>query len=121
MKILDCTLRDGGYYTNWDFDKNLVGDYLKLIKFLPIDIIEVGYRGHADKENYLGEFYYLTKNKLKNIKSKIGKNKKLSIMIDSKDWKKPSDLKKNLNDCRKIVDIIKFAVNPKKIANLEIS
>tara|TARA_B100000287_G_scaffold9241_2_gene9103 strand:- start:23615 stop:25135 length:1521 start_codon:yes stop_codon:yes gene_type:complete len=119
MKILDCTLRDGGYYTNWDFDKNLVGDYLKLIKFLPIDIIEVGYRGHADKENYLGEFYYLTKNKLKNIKSKIGKNKKLSIMIDSKDWKKPSDLKKNLNDCRKIVDIIRFAVNPKKIANLE--
>ena len=24
MKILDCTLRDGGYYTNWDFDRNLV-------------------------------------------------------------------------------------------------
>ena len=24
MKILDCTLRDGGYYTNWSFDDNFV-------------------------------------------------------------------------------------------------
>ena len=64
MKILDCTLRDGGYYTNWDFDSKLVSDYLKLIKHLPIDIIEVGYRGNRNKNSYLGEFYYLTKNKI---------------------------------------------------------
>jgi len=24
MKILDCTLRDGGYYTDWHFDNELV-------------------------------------------------------------------------------------------------
>ena len=119
MKILDCTLRDGGYYTNWDFDNKLVNDYLKLVKFLPIDIIEVGYRGNKNKDSYLGEFYYLTRNNLKNIKSKIGKNKKLSIMIDTKDWKNSSELRDNLKDCRKIVDIIRFAVNPKKINNLE--
>ena len=119
MKILDCTLRDGGYYTNWDFDSKLVNDYLKLIKFLPIDIVEVGYRGNKNKESYLGEFYYLTKNNLKNIKSKIGKNKKLSVMVDTKDWKSPIELKKNLNDCRKVVDLIRFAVNPKKLDSLE--
>jgi len=28
-KILDCTLRDGGYYTNWDFDRKLVDTYIK--------------------------------------------------------------------------------------------
>ena len=94
MKILDCTLRDGGYYTNWDFNSKLVNDYLKLIKFLPIDIVEVGYRGNKNKESYLGEFYYLTMNNLKNIKSKIGKNKKLSVMVDTKDWKSPIELKK---------------------------
>ena len=27
--ILDCTLRDGGYYNNWDFSKDLVNQYLK--------------------------------------------------------------------------------------------
>ncbi len=119
MKILDCTLRDGGYYTNWDFDSKLVEDYFKLIKVLPIDIIEVGYRGNINKESYLGEFYFLTKNNLKNIKSKIGKNKKLSVMIDLKDWKNPKELKANLKECKNIVDIIRFAVNPKKINNLK--
>ena len=24
LKILDCTLRDGGYYTHWEFDDELV-------------------------------------------------------------------------------------------------
>tara|TARA_B100001741_G_scaffold256078_1_gene218738 strand:- start:3223 stop:4743 length:1521 start_codon:yes stop_codon:yes gene_type:complete len=118
MKILDCTLRDGGYYTNWDFDSKLVNDYLKLTKFLPIDIVEVGYRGNKNKESYLGEFYYLTTNNLKKIKSKIGKNKKLSVMIDLKDWKNPKELKNNLKSCKKIVDIIRFAVNPRKTINL---
>ena len=23
---IDCTLRDGGYYNNWDFDKDLIKD-----------------------------------------------------------------------------------------------
>ena len=29
VKILDCTLRDGGYYNNWDFSTNLSKNYLK--------------------------------------------------------------------------------------------
>ena len=40
--ILDCTLRDGGYYTDWDFDEHLVDTYLKAMNNLPIDIIEIG-------------------------------------------------------------------------------
>ena len=27
MKLLDCTLRDGGYYTNWSFDDDFVKRY----------------------------------------------------------------------------------------------
>ena len=44
MKILDCTLRDGGYYTNWDFDDALVTTYIKAMNQLPIEYIELGYR-----------------------------------------------------------------------------
>lgn len=115
MNILDCTIRDGGYYTNWDFDRKLVLDYCKLVKSLPIDIIEIGYRGNKNKESYFGEYYFLTINNLKKIKSAIGKTKKIAIMIDLKDWKDISDLKKNLSECRKIVEIVRFAVDPKKI------
>ena len=27
---LDCSLRDGGYYNNWDFNEKLINDYLKV-------------------------------------------------------------------------------------------
>ena len=42
FKILDCTLRDGGYYTNWDFKPQTVDKYLKAMEELPIDYIEIG-------------------------------------------------------------------------------
>ena len=31
LTILDCTLRDGGYYNNWNFSKDFINDYLKTI------------------------------------------------------------------------------------------
>jgi len=116
MKILDCTLRDGGYYTNWDFDQELTNSYFKLIKSLPIEIIEIGYRGNTSKKNaYFGEYYFLTISNLKRIKSIIGNKKKISIMVDLKDWRSVSDLKKNLSKCRGVVDIVRFAVAPNKL------
>ena len=116
MKILDCTLRDGGYYTNWDFDQELAISYYKLLKTLPIDIIEIGYRGNtAKKNNYFGEYYFLTVSNIKKIRSFVGNKKKISIMIDLKNWEKPHDLQKNLSKCKGIVDIVRFAINPKKI------
>ena len=44
MKLLDCTLRDGGYYTNWDFDDTVVDSYIQAMNALPIDYLELGYR-----------------------------------------------------------------------------
>ena len=40
--------------------------------------------------------------------------KNISIMIDIKDWNNPTDLYKNLSECKKSVDIVRFAINPKK-------
>ena len=120
MKILDCTLRDGGYYTNWDFDHKLTNNYYKLVRSLPIDVIEIGYRGNPSKKNaYYGEYYFLTISNLKKIKSIIGNKKKISIMIDLKDWHKEKDLEKNLNKCRGLVDVVRFAINPKKINKIK--
>lgn len=41
--LLDCTLRDGGYYTNWTFDDDLVRDYLATCTSIGIDVVELGY------------------------------------------------------------------------------
>ena len=43
LRVLDCTLRDGGYYNNWDFDPDLINDYLEAMDSLKIDFVEIGF------------------------------------------------------------------------------
>ena len=44
ITVLDCTLRDGGYHNNWNFNKKVVQDYLLVISKLNIDFVELGFR-----------------------------------------------------------------------------
>ena len=44
FKLLECTLRDGGYQVNWDFSEIFVSDYLDLCSNLDIKNIELGFR-----------------------------------------------------------------------------
>ena len=44
VKILDCTLRDGGYYNDWDFDRELIHSYLQAMDALDVDYVEIGFR-----------------------------------------------------------------------------
>ncbi|WP_329375303.1 hypothetical protein [Streptomyces sp. NBC_01483] len=43
VTVLDCTLRDGGYYTNWEFEDTLVEEYLKACAATGVDVVELGY------------------------------------------------------------------------------
>ncbi|GAF95455.1 unnamed protein product, partial [marine sediment metagenome] len=51
MTILDCTIRDGGYYNAWKFEFALVNEYLKCIEETRIDAIELGFRS-PNKDNF---------------------------------------------------------------------
>lgn len=42
--LLDCTLRDGGYYNAWDFSPPLIEDYLLAMKAAQVDVVELGFR-----------------------------------------------------------------------------
>ena len=44
IHLLDCTLRDGGYYNAWDFEPRLIKAYVKAMAALPVDIVEIGFR-----------------------------------------------------------------------------
>ena len=66
-KILDCTLRDGGYYTNWNFSSSLVEKYLSVMSKLPVDEVEIGYISSNESDNK-GLFYHLNKQYLRKIK-----------------------------------------------------
>ena len=43
LNILDCTLRDGGYYNNWNFKKKLIVKYLSIISKTSIKFVEIGF------------------------------------------------------------------------------
>ncbi len=111
IEILDCTLRDGGYYTNWDFSDELVELYLDSINALPINYIEIGYRSIPKKE-YAGAYFYLPENLIQSIKSKT--NKPLVIILDEKNVTEDS-LSSLLDPCIGKIDIVRLAVSPENI------
>lgn len=108
-KILDCTLRDGGYYTNWDFSADIVKKYFTAFNQLPVDYLEVGYRSKPMK-NYLGEFFYCPDYVLENIRSLS--QKKIVIILDEKDVVR-DDAAALLEPCKGIVTMVRMAIDPK--------
>ena len=46
---LDCTLRDGGYYNNWDFSKDLINAYIRAMQQSGVKIVEIGFRLSSNK------------------------------------------------------------------------
>ena len=81
IKILDCTLRDGGYYNKWQFSEKLINDYIKKINEAKIDISEVGFRFNT-KSSKLGISAYSNDNYLRQIKSNYSK---ICIMVNAAD------------------------------------
>ena len=81
IKILDCTIRDGGYYNKWQFSNKLIGNYIRKINQAKIDFAEVGFR-LKKKTTRLGISAYSSNEYLKNIKSKYTK---ICIMVNAAD------------------------------------
>ena len=77
-EILDCTLRDGGYYTNWDFDHEIVDQYLSALDKLHVRYCELGYRSPV-KEGYFGEYFYLRASTLARIRETAKYNFEFSL------------------------------------------
>lgn len=113
MRILDCTIRDGGYYTLWDFETTMIDKYCRLVAKMPIEYIEIGYKSPV-KSGYLGEYYYLPKNRLLNIRKILHKSQKISLMLNIKDCL-DTDINKLLSGCIDLVDMIRLATNPDKV------
>ena len=111
MKILDCTFRDGGYYTDWDFNESTVRTYLNGMNSLPIDYLELGYRNNPEKE-YLGKFGYCPVYLLKQIRE--SSDKKLAVMLNEKSTK-IEDLNHLTEPIKGLVDMIRLAVDPKNL------
>ena len=80
LQTLDCTLRDGGYYLNWDFDENLVKKYISSVTAAKIDIIEIGFR-FLSEDKFMGAFAFSTDNYLDTLN--LPKSLQIAVMINA--------------------------------------
>ena len=83
INLLDCTLRDGGYYNNWFFKKELINEYLRVMDLIKIDYVEIGFR-FLDKIKSKGPCAYSEESFLRSLK--IPKNLKIGVMVNASDF-----------------------------------
>ena len=82
IKIIDCTLRDGGYYNAWDFEPDLVTAYLEAMAALKIDYVEIGLRSKKNS-GFKGGFAYTTDNFLGSLNIPNELEYKIGVMVNA--------------------------------------
>jgi 4-hydroxy 2-oxovalerate aldolase len=77
---IDCTLRDGGYYNNWDFTKEQIESYLPAMAAISVDVVELGLRSF-DVQGYKGPCAFTTDQFLRELT--IPKGLTLGVMVNA--------------------------------------
>ena len=111
IKILDCTIRDGGHVTNWEFEDDYVIELIKTLNDSKITYCEIGYRNHIDN-NGKGKFYNCTPQVLEKFYNIKG-NLQIGVMTDIKRFSE-NDFPNAEND---YLDFVRIATHPENIKN----
>jgi len=80
--FLDCTFRDGGYYTAWDFEPELIERYLQSVRTAGVDVVELGFR-FVQTEGFKGPFAYTTDDFLRGLD--IPSGLRVAVMVNASD------------------------------------
>lgn len=122
IKHLDCSLRDGGYYNNWDFNNDLINQYLGVLESINIDCCEIGFRFYKNK-GFKGSCAFSTEEFLSSLE--IPKNLKIAIMINAGELIENDELiidrlKKliPLKSCDSRVDMVRVACHSEVIEKI---
>lgn len=84
IKILDCTIRDGGLINKWQFSDAFVRNTYKAVCDSGVDYFEIGYKATPamfDPKEY-GKWRFCNEEDVKRTLDGIEKKSKLSVMVD---------------------------------------
>lgn len=82
VKILDCTIRDGGHLNEWRFEPEVVRAAYFAAQRAGVDYFEVGYR-YPRTERNLGEFAHCTDAWLKEVLPPGQGSPAVTVMLDA--------------------------------------
>ena len=111
MNILDCTLRDGGYYTDWHFDNELVRRLVKALSNSEVDVIELGYKSPIKG----GPYRKCNDGFISSVINFDVFHSKLSFMIDAKDYINQPELLEDIIKPSGIFQICRVAMKKSEI------
>ena len=85
IKVLDCTIRDGGLINNHYFSDEFVREAYRALSKSGIDYMELGYRSSKElcPTKEFGAWKYCDDEKIREIIDGIESNMKISIMVDA--------------------------------------
>jgi len=112
MKILDCTIRDGGYLNNWKFKDKLVREVYRSVSKSGVDIIELGFKSNKEsfKNIEFGPWRYTEESKLREVIKGIQ-----GIMISAMVNYNQFDIKILDNKEDSLIDLIRVAVHKNQV------
>jgi 4-hydroxy 2-oxovalerate aldolase len=118
FNLLDCTLRDGGYITNWEFDNQLIKATIANLIKTNIDVIECGYLNNKERLANTSIF-----NNINEISEFIPKNRNNSTILAMADVTqfKPEDLTPYKGDSIDGIRVVFYKHQIKEALELSIS
>ncbi len=84
IKVLDCTIRDGGLINKHGFDHDFVREVYKAISAAGVDYIELGYKNSKElfSSDEFGPWKFCDDDVINNVIDGIESNAKISVMVD---------------------------------------
>jgi len=84
IKVLDCTIRDGGLINKHDFDLRFVRAVYKALSEAGIDYMEIGYKNSKKlfSEKEFGSWKFCDDENIKKVIDGIESKTKISVMVD---------------------------------------
>ena len=84
MRLLDCTIRDGGYVNNWEFTDEEVKECYRSVSKAGFSYFEIGFRTNKNNKGK-GKWFYCDEKDICNIKNSIQNGCKIAIMTRIED------------------------------------
>ncbi len=130
LKVIDVTLRDGGFVSNFNWDLEKAKLHINKMAEIGVHIIEVGYWKQTEKS--INPFYNMDKNILNSLTEDLKSEPMIAVMIDYsycskniKDYPKIGETKLELiritSRKEDFSEALKFAIKIKESTGLKVS
>jgi len=111
VTLVDCTLRDGGYYNDWDYTNDVIAHYVDSMVRAGVDVIEMGFR-QIKADRYLGPTAWTTDEFLDQLN--IPASITVAVMMNAKDVVSSPDARLTIQKMftaksKSRVDMVRFA------------